>query len=76
MTHYATSKLPEGYAVGQRVKTNKLYAKIHPKAKGLPRRGVIVGASRGTEGGVVVKLDGMVHARPIHSKLFEVVSGT
>ena len=64
-------KLPQGLHVGQRVRTNTLYAKVNPHAA--RGEGTVVGGSIGATGSVWVKLDGHRHPHQLSPVLFEAV---
>jgi hypothetical protein len=68
----APTKMPQGLAIGMRIKTNKLYAKINPRSK--RGEGTIVSASRGNNGPVLVHLDGHKYPHAMPLTFFEVVA--
>ena len=66
------TKLPPGYAIGMRVRTNDRYAACYAKSPKY-RLGTIVGGSHGQEGAIIVKLDDHKKHRAIDTRLFDVI---
>jgi hypothetical protein len=64
--------LPEGYVVGDRIRTNATYALVNPRIKE-QRYGVITNGSHSTQGPVMVRLDGQKDARAMTPNLFDVI---
>ena len=65
-------KLPDGFHIGQRIRTTRRYAICHLRAPG-PFNGTIVGGSEGNEGPVTILLDHHTYAKALFLSWFEVI---
>lgn len=66
--------VPDGFVIGDRIVTNKIYARITPRCPG-PRYGIIVGGSRSNDGSLKVLLDDHKLPYAMSPKLFKVIPG-
>ncbi len=65
-------KLPAGYRVGMRVRTNAVYHRCYLRSP-RNRYGTIVGGSRGNEGDLMVKLDDHKYPKGMDHRMVDIV---
>ncbi len=65
-------KLPPGYEIGMRVRTNKRYAACYMRSP-RNRYGTIVGGSKSNDGPILVQLDDHKYPKALTPNLFDIV---
>lgn len=65
-------KLPEGYRIGMRIKTNARYSACYMRSPE-NRYGTIVGGSKSNDGPILIKLDAHKYPKALTPNLFDIV---